>query len=66
MGREPAGNVRWHQGKPCDSGACVEVAVAGEEILLRSTVSPGVLLALTSAEWREFLAGAKEGLFDHL
>jgi hypothetical protein len=44
----------------------VEVAVAGEEVLLRSTVSPGVLVALSRSEWREFLAGAKEGLFDHL
>jgi hypothetical protein len=44
----------------------VEVAVAGEDVLLRSTVSPGVLLTLSGGEWREFLAGAKDGLFDHI
>jgi hypothetical protein len=44
----------------------VEVAVAGEGVLLRSTVSPGVLLTLSGGEWREFLVGAKDGLFDHI
>jgi hypothetical protein len=66
VGLEPVGELRWHQGRPCDSGACVEVAEAGEEVLLRSTISPGALLALSRSEWHEFLAGAKEGLFDQL
>lgn len=66
MGLEPAGDLRWHRGRPCDTGACLEVAVAAEEVLLRSTISPGALLTLSRSEWREFLAGAKEGLFDHL
>lgn len=66
MGLEPAGELRWHRGRPCDSSACVEISVVGEEVVLRSTLSPGVLLALTRGEWREFLAGAKEGLFDQL
>jgi hypothetical protein len=44
----------------------VEISVVGEEVVLRSTLSPGVLLALTRGEWREFLAGAKEGLFDQV
>ena len=66
MGLDPAGELRWYRGRPCDHAACVEVAVAGENVLLRSTVSPGVLLTLSGGEWREFLAGAKDGLFDHI
>ena len=66
MGLESASELRWRRGRPCDSGACVEVAVVDEEVLLRSTASPDALLALSRSEWGEFLAGAKEGLFDQL
>jgi hypothetical protein len=47
-------------------GGCVEAAARDEQILLRSSVTPHVVLSLSRDEWREFLAGAKEGLFDHL
>jgi hypothetical protein len=40
--------------------------LAGEEVLVRSSVSPGLLISLSRAEWREFLASAKEGWFDQL
>jgi hypothetical protein len=44
----------------------VEVAAAGGEVLVRSSVNPGLLISLSRDEWREFLASAKEGWFDHL
>jgi hypothetical protein len=44
----------------------VEVAKREEEVLLRSSVVPQVVLSLSRDEWREFLEGAKEGLFDHM
>jgi hypothetical protein len=44
----------------------VEVAVRDEHVLLRSSVDPHTVLSLRRDEWLEFLAGAKEGLFDHL
>jgi hypothetical protein len=56
----------WYMGRRCESGACVEVAVAGDEVLVRSSVTPATLLTLSREEWREFLAGAKDGFFDHL
>jgi Domain of unknown function (DUF397) len=65
VGRESAGALRWHKG-PCEGGACVEVAVAGEEVLVRTTVSPDAPIRLTWDEWSAFLASAKEGHFDHL
>lgn len=54
----------WHRG--CDSGACVEIAVQGEAVMVRSSAVPGVIITLTRAEWQEFLAGAKQGTFDRL
>jgi hypothetical protein len=44
----------------------VEIALASDKVLVRSSLSPAILLTLTRDEWRDFLAGAKEGLFDHL
>ena len=66
MGHGLGDELMWHMGRPCDHGACVEIAVAGEEVLVRSSVNPGLLLSLSRDEWREFLASAKEGWFDHL
>lgn len=34
--------------------------------MVRSSIAPGDTVALTRAEWQEFLTGAKQGLFDHL
>lgn len=64
MGREPEGEPTWH--RSCDSGACVELAALEDAVVLRSSVAPDATLTLSRAEWAEFLAGAKEGLFDHL
>jgi hypothetical protein len=44
----------------------VEIALESDEVLVRSSLSPAMLLTLTRDEWHNFLAGAKEGLFDHL
>jgi hypothetical protein len=54
----------WH--RQCDSGTCVEIAVTGKAVMIRSSAAPEVILALTRAEWQGFLAKAKEGLFDEL
>jgi len=34
--------------------------------MVRSSITPKLTLAVTRPEWEQFLAGAKEGLFDHL
>lgn len=44
----------------------MEIAIQGEAVLLRSSVAPDATIVLTRGEWREFLTGAKQGLFDHL
>jgi len=61
-----ADKLMWYKGRPCESGGCVEIAATGDEVLVRSTLSPAMLLSLTRDEWQDFLAGAKEGQFDHL
>ena len=66
VGNGIADELMWHRGRPCDTGQCVEIAVADGEVLVRSSVHPGLLISLTRDEWREFLASAKEGWFDHL
>jgi len=42
----------------------VEVGVLGEDVMLRSSQAPDVVLTITRAEWQEFLAGAKLQVFD--
>ena len=44
----------------------MEIAIQGEVVMVRSSAVPESTLALTRAEWQEFLAGAKQGLFDGL
>jgi len=34
--------------------------------MIRSSLSPDSILTLTRDEWRQFLEGAQEGLFDDL
>jgi Domain of unknown function (DUF397) len=65
VGQEPAvDHLTWH--RRCESGACVEIAVQGEAVMVRSSTAPEVMIILTHAEWREFLTEAKQGLFDRL
>jgi hypothetical protein len=34
--------------------------------MVRSSIAPEATLTLTLAEWQEFIAGAKQGVFDGL
>jgi hypothetical protein len=42
------------------------VAFRGDTVLIRSSTAPDVSITLSRDEWRNFLAGAKDGLFDQL
>jgi hypothetical protein len=44
----------------------MEIAVQGEAVMVRSSAAPEATITLTRAEWREFIAAAKQGLFDRL
>jgi Domain of unknown function (DUF397) len=63
------GEVRWLKSRYSNAtGECVELAtLATGEIAVRNSRFPeGPTLVYTQAEVSAFLAGAKEGEFDHL
>ncbi len=62
-------SVTWQKSKHSNpNGACVEVAhLANGEIAVRNSRFPaGPALVYTRAEIAAFLAGAKDGEFDHV
>ena len=61
------GNLSWRAARYCDGGACVQVAPAGEMIVLGDSKNPsGPILSYTRAEWETFVAGIKRGEFDDI
>jgi predicted secreted Zn-dependent protease len=61
-----SGELVWYRAR-CDGGACVEVAATSDAVIFRSSVNPDdALVTMSRAEWEEFLAGVKEGAFDHV
>jgi Domain of unknown function (DUF397) len=60
-----AGEPIWYHDRRCESGACVEIALDGDTVLLRSSKNQRATpVALSRDEWREFLAAAKDGIYD--
>ena len=45
---------------------CVELTVAGDEVLMRNSRIPEALIRHTAVEFAVFLEAAKNGEFDHL
>jgi hypothetical protein len=63
------GDVRWQKSRHSNAtGACVELAAmpSGEIAMRNSRFPEGPALVYTPAEVAAFLAGAKDGEFDHL
>ncbi|MEU8815605.1 DUF397 domain-containing protein [Actinoplanes sp. NPDC048796] len=53
---------RWQRSRSCSQSTCVEVARAGETILVRDSKNPGgAVLSFTPSEWRAFVEGVKRG-----
>lgn len=58
-------STKWVKSGRCESASCVEVAVVGEEILVRnSTDTTGPVLTFTRDEWVAFVGGVRDGDFD--
>jgi hypothetical protein len=56
MSHENADLPRWQRSSRCVSDHhCVEVALAGNGVLLRSSQRPEDVLPLTRDQWRDFL-----------
>lgn len=59
--------LTWRTALSCNGGTCVAVAVSDQLVLIADTKKlDGPVLSYTLEEWREFLAGAKNGDFDDL
>ena len=56
----------WRKSSFCQNGECAEVAAEGEEVLLRSTRSPGEVIRLSAAEWQAFVRGIQANEFGDL
>jgi hypothetical protein len=61
-------SIDWRTSRSCAGGNCVQVGDVGDgSIAIRDSKNPGAgALIYTSSEWRDFLAGAKNGDFDDL
>jgi uncharacterized protein DUF397 len=56
---------RWRKSRHSASGNCVEVRLRAGVVQVRDSKDPrGPALRYTQAEWRAFIAGAKDGEFD--
>lgn len=53
----------WRSSSTCADGACVQVAMSGDEVLVRNSRQPSVITRHSRAEWDEFLAGVVRGEF---
>ena len=63
------GDVRWQKSQHSNpNGACVELAAlpSGDIAMRNSRFPVGPVLLYTQAEITAFLAGAKDGEFDHI
>ncbi len=61
-----AGPLDWRQSSRCDTGACVEIARSGDDVLVRSSTRPGAVLRLTAAEFQTFCSDLVNGGYGRL
>ena len=55
---------RWRKAERCESGACVEIATQGGQVLVRRSTDPdGTLIILNQGIWKEFLVRVKHDDF---
>jgi len=54
------GDPVWRRSSYCDSGACLEVAILGDRVLLRQSEHADQHLEFTHREWWNFLEYLRE------
>ncbi|MFI8085123.1 DUF397 domain-containing protein [Kitasatospora sp. NPDC086009] len=58
-------NLSWMRPAACaNSNNCPEVAITADTVYLRSSLQPSAVAQLTTDEWRDLLAGIRNGEFD--
>lgn len=66
--RPDVDEMTWTRAR-CDTSACVEVRaslVFEDTVVLRSSVHPQSVVAVSREEWAAFVAGVKAGDFDNI
>lgn len=65
MGQPEPGKRTWRRNTASGPNQCVEVAFAGQSVLVRNSRQPrGPWLSFTVPEWTAFLAGVRNGEFE--
>ncbi|MER6399125.1 DUF397 domain-containing protein [Kitasatospora sp. NPDC001603] len=58
-------DLTWIRPEACANSAnCPEVAITPDTVYLRSSLQPSAVAQLTTDEWRDLLAGIRNGEFD--
>lgn len=66
MAEFESAHLEWRKSTASQTSNCVEVAFAGESVLVRhSRDDSGSVLVFSWTEWAAFLTGARNGEFDH-
>ena len=56
----------WRKSTASGASGCIEVALSGEFVLIRSSRDPsGKTLAFSHGEWAAFTTGVRNGEFDY-
>jgi hypothetical protein len=67
IGEVPMGDatedLTWRQSSLCSDAACVEVALDGDDVLVRNNLRPDNVVRFTAREWDVFLRGVRAGEF---
>ncbi len=57
---------KWQRSSLCASASCVEASIQSDQVALRDSKDRnGPVLRFDRSEWMEFLAGVRNGDFDH-
>lgn len=59
-------SAAWLRSTRCEATACVEARREGNDVQLRNSTEPGLVLAFDTVAWGEFRAGVMHGEFDRL
>jgi hypothetical protein len=68
LDRSPSGyeGINWRRPALCANGECAEVGEKDDMILMRSTLTPDVIISYTAAEFRALRFAFHSGQFDDL